>query len=298
MNAPFPYLGEIISVGSALTWAIAVILFRKSGETVHPIALNVFKNVLAITLLFPTIWLSGGVAFGDVPGRDYFMILISGALGIGVSDTLFFMSLNRIGAGMSAIINCLYSPFIIALSIVWLDESLTAFQLIGVAMIVSAVLTAASRKGAGHLSRSDLIWGVAFGILALAAMAVGIVMIKPILDRTPLLLVTQLRLWGGMAALVIYLILHPKRRAILGSINSIGSWKYTIIGSFIGTYVTLIFWMTGMKYAQVSVAASLSQLSNVFIFSLAVLFLHEPLNFRRILGIVLGVGGALIVILA
>ncbi|MBN2227456.1 MAG: DMT family transporter [candidate division Zixibacteria bacterium] len=298
MNPPFPYLGEIISVGAALTWAFAVILFRKSGETVHPIALNVFKNILAITLLFPTIWLSGGVAFSDVPGRDCIMILISGVLGIGISDTLFFMSLNRIGAGMSAIINCLYSPFIIALSMVWIDESLTLFQLIGVAMIVSAVLTATSRKGAGHLSRSDLVWGVVFGILALVAMAVGIVMIKPILNRTPLLVATQLRLLGGMAALIIYLLLHPKRRAILGSINSIGSWKYTVTGSFIGTYITLILWMGGMKYTQVSIAAALSQLSNVFTFTLAVLFLREPLNLWRIFGIILGVGGALVVILA
>jgi len=297
MDSTIPYFGEFISLGAALTWAIAVILFRKSGETVHPIALNVFKNTLAIVLLFPTIWLSGGIAFRDVTGYEYFMMFLSGALGIGLSDTLFFMSLNRLGAGMSAIINCLYSPFIITLSMIWLGESLSDMQLVGVAMIVSAVLTATTKKGA-RLSRTDLCWGIIFGILALAAMAVGIVMIKNILDKTPTLVASQLRLIGGMMALVIVLLLHPKRRRILGSLNSVGSWKYMLPGSLIGTYVTLVFWMAGMKYAQVSVAAALSQLSNIFVFSLAIVFLSEPMNIRRIIGIILGVSGALIVILA
>ena len=75
----------------------------------------------------------------DVPAYDYWMLLVSGALGIGISDTFFFMSLNRLGAALSAIVDCLYSPFIIGLSVLWLGESLSVIQILGVVMIVSAV---------------------------------------------------------------------------------------------------------------------------------------------------------------
>ena len=49
------YLGEILSVVAAILWAFAVILFKKSGESVHPIALNLFKNIFAMALFIATI---------------------------------------------------------------------------------------------------------------------------------------------------------------------------------------------------------------------------------------------------
>ena len=122
------YLGEILALLTAVAWAIAVILFKKSGETVHPIGLNLFKNLLAVVLLVPTMWLLGRTIFLEVPLSDYGVVLISGILGISIADTLFFVSLNALGAGLSAIVVCMYSPFIIALSMIWLGESLTLWQ--------------------------------------------------------------------------------------------------------------------------------------------------------------------------
>ena len=48
-------IGEFYSLSSAFIWAVAVILFKKSGESLNPFALNLFKNVLALTLLGLTI---------------------------------------------------------------------------------------------------------------------------------------------------------------------------------------------------------------------------------------------------
>jgi len=154
MDTTLPYLGESLALIVAVVWAFAVILFKKSGETVNPIGLNLFKNVLALALILPTVWLFGQALVPSFSGHGYLLLLLSGALGIGVSDTLFFKSLNLLGAGLSAIVDCLYSPFIIGLSMVWLGERLTLLQVIGVVMIVSAVLAATSKKGTTTISRS------------------------------------------------------------------------------------------------------------------------------------------------
>jgi drug/metabolite transporter (DMT)-like permease len=50
-----------------------------------------------------------------------------------------------------------------------------------------------------------------------------------------------------------------------------------------------------MKYTLASVAAALNQTSNIFIFIFAGLILHERITPNRILGIILGVGGSLLV---
>ena len=147
-----PYQGESLALITAVVWAIAVILFKKSGESVHPIGLNLFKNVLAVTLFIPTLWAIEGYVFRPAPWQDYGLLLLSGALGIGVADTLFFHCLNRLGASLTAIVDCFYAPFIIGLSMVWLGDTLSWLQFLGVVLIISAVLTATypSRTGSGR----------------------------------------------------------------------------------------------------------------------------------------------------
>ncbi len=289
------YLGEILALMTALSWAFAVVLFKKSGEVVHPIALNLFKSVLTAVLLIPTMYLIGQSMTYSATRTDYALLLISGALGIGIADTFFFMSLNALGAGLSAIVDCLYSPFIIALSFLWLGESLSPVQMLGAALIVSAVLTA-THEGRNHISGPrHVLLGILWGALAMGTMAVGIVMIKPILNRSPLLWVTEIRLIGGIAVLAFILWLRSDRRRIMRSMFARQQWGYTLSGSLIGTYLAMVLWLGGMKYTQASTAAALNQTSNIFIFIFAGLLLKEPITPLRILGIALGVTGAFMV---
>jgi drug/metabolite transporter (DMT)-like permease len=290
--------GEAMALLTAVTWALAVILFKKSGEAVHPIGLNLFKNLLAIVLFVPTFWLVGEPLFRSAPAEDYLLLLVSGALGIGIADTLFFKSLNILGAGLTAIVDCLYSPFIISLSMIWLGERLSAWQLVGTAMIISAVL-AISREGKNSPSdHRTIVKGILFGTLAMATMAVGIVMIKPLLTRSPLVWATEMRLVGGLVVLLVVLCFHPSKRTIIRSIRSAQRWGYTLSGSFVGAYLAMVLWLAGMKYTQASTASALNQTSNVFIFVFAALILRERITAVRVLGIVLAVSGAALVTFA
>ncbi len=295
METTIPYLGEICAFFAAVTWAVAVILFKKSGESVHPIALNIFKTILALILFLPTMFFFVDPLFPDAPINEYLLLLVSGAIGIALADTLFFMCLNLIGASMTAIVECLYSPTIICLSMLWLGERLTLIQITGALLIISAVLTATTFKGRGNISNRNLFWGIVWGVSGIVCLAVGIIMVKRLLDRSPLLWVTEIRLFGGTIMLLIFLLFHPRRRKIAGSIYSLHSWKYTLAGSFIGTYISMIFWIGGMKFTQTSTAAALNQTSNIFIFIFAAVFLKEAINSQRIIAILLGVVGALLV---
>jgi drug/metabolite transporter (DMT)-like permease len=290
-----PYVGEAAALATAITWAFAVVLFRKSGEVVHPVALNLFKDTLALVLTAPTIWVMGETFVHSAPLSDYLLLLLSGALGIGIADTFFFMSLNLLGAGFSAIVSCLYSPFMIGLSILWLGERLAVAQVLGVVMIVSAVLSATRRNGSAGISGRDLGLGILWGVLGLAVMAVGIVMIKPLLDRSPLLWATEVRLVGGCATLALGLLLYPRRGRILATLLTRQRWVYTFFGSLLGTYVALILWLAGMKFTLVSVASALNQTSNIFVFVFGALLLREPLTRLRVLGILAAVAGAYLI---
>ncbi|UCC12244.1 MAG: DMT family transporter [candidate division WOR-3 bacterium] len=295
MNPPFAFAGEALSLLSAIVWALAVILFRKSGERVHPLALNTFKNLVATLLFLPTMLILGEPLLRQAPTQTYLLLLLSGALGIGIGDTLLFMSLNRIGAGLTGIVVCMYSPFVIALSFWLLGERLTVLQGIGALLIIMAILIATIEKKKSSVPPLNIAIGTVLGIAASAAMAIGIVMIKRILETSPLLWTTQIRLFGGIFILFCILLLYPRRHDIYRSLVTTRKWTYTISGSVIGAYMAMIIWLGGMKYTQAAVASALNQTSTIFIIILAAAVLKEPLTIRRIIGIVLAFAGTLLV---
>ena len=49
------YTGEIASALCALLWSTALILFRKTGETVGPLAVPTVHRATALTMAVPTL---------------------------------------------------------------------------------------------------------------------------------------------------------------------------------------------------------------------------------------------------
>jgi drug/metabolite transporter (DMT)-like permease len=295
MNIHFPYMGEAFSLLCAIIWALAVILFKKSGEKVHPIALNLFKNSLALVLFAITLMLFGESIIRDVPFRQYALLLLSGVLGLGVSDTLLLKSLNLLGAGFWAILACLWAPAIITLSFIFLDERMSLLQLSGVVLIIVAILIVSTKKANLHIPGENLFWGIFWGVLAVGSGAVGIVIIKRLLEQSPILWVTEIRLIGGIISLMFVLLLHPRRKNIMATLKTPQSWGYTIGGSLTGAYLAMLVWLVGMKYTEASIASTLNQTNNIFIFIFAWLILKEPITRRRLISIILGVAGAFVV---
>lgn len=291
-----PYIGELFALAAPLCWSVAVILFRVTGQSVPPLALNLFKNILAMFLFFGTLWLFGGQPDHAVSAQDKWMLIASGAIGIGISDVLFFMTLNRVGAGLQSIINTFYSPSIILLSILFLGESLTIPQFVGVGLILTAVLSVSKMKGpGGEFAPRVLVAGVLFGMTAAFTQAVSIVMIKPMLDDSPLIWANSWRLIGGVGMSLLLTPLMPQWKTKLRALGNRKVWKVMIPAALMGSYVSLMFWLAGMKYTQASTASALNQTSTLWTFVLAAWLLKEPVTWKRILGLVFGLAGVALV---
>jgi len=107
--------------------------------------------------------------------------------------------------------------------------------------------------------------------------------------------VTFYRLVGGLVPLGLLIPFHPRRRAIFLPILFPKNWKYMFPGAFLGTYVGLIVWIAGMKHTQASIASALNQMSTIFIFILAAVFLKEKVTPAKLLSVILAILGALLV---
>jgi drug/metabolite transporter (DMT)-like permease len=290
-----PRFGEVLSVTTAFVWSLAVILFKKSGERVHPIALNMFKDVLALVLFVPTIYLTGGTLFRSAPAADYGWLLLSGVLGIGLGDTLFFASLNRLGAGLTAIVDATYSPFIVLFAFGLLGERLSALQLLGMLLVITAVVLASYHHPRAHLPRRALLAGIAYGLLAMSTVALAIVIAKPALTESPVIWATTVRQVATLAVMLPAALLHPQRRRLLGVFRPAPNWRFSLPGTLLGSCLALLLWIAGMKYTQVGAAAILNQTSTIFVLILATLFLRERFTGVKLAAALLAVAGIVLV---
>jgi len=287
-------IGITCSAAAAFFWAVAIILFKKSGDHFSPMALNLFKCTVTLILLIPTLLLCGIDLFPEKPAYDWIMFCVSGLLGIALADTLFFMALSRLGAGMIAIVDCLYLPIVIFISFVFLDEILGIKGLFGATLVVIAIFVGSVSKKGITVTGIDFFFGIILGIFAIILIAGSIVMLKRLLEDTNVLWASFARVLAGTLGLYLIVLLSPGRKKLLAELYPSKTWFSALPASVAGNYIAMIAWLAGMKYTMVSIAAVLNQLSTVFIFILAAIFLKEPVTLPRVSATILAVSGAIL----
>ncbi len=290
-------LGEFYSLACALAWAIAVILFKKSGESLAPVPLNLFKNALGLVLMVLTLLAFSGATWPGIPPEAVAIALVSGFLGIGVGDTLYFRALNAVGASRMAIAQTLYSPFVTVLSALYLAERLTLLQCAGVALVIGGIALVHTGHGAGQVDPRALRRGVLEAAASVFVMAAGVVMAKPLLERYDFFWIVTLRIVGGVLGMLLFM---PSARDVAGiraAFAGVRHWPHVIAGSIAGTYISMMLWLAGYKYTKASIAAVLNEMAAVFILVLAAIFLHDRLKPAQLAGSVVAVAGVLLVVL-
>jgi drug/metabolite transporter (DMT)-like permease len=217
--------------------------------------------VISTALLVPTVLIATRVWDGWTGATSSPLRL--GIIAIGVSDTLFHKSLNLVGAGISSIVDCLYPPFTVLFAWVLLEERLSLLQFFGMGLVLAGVLAAAQHDTPHGVARRQVVLGARYGVLAMLALALGIVIAKPVLGHAPVLWATATRQIGCLLAMAPVALLSPRRREILRVFRPAPTWRFLLPGAILGSYLSLIFWIAGMKYTQVGVAAILNQASTI-----------------------------------
>ncbi len=290
-------MGEVFALLTAVIWAAAVILLKRSGEDVPPFTLNLFRVVVSTALLIPTVVAAGEATWDGWSASDVLLLFASGIIAIAISDTLFHMSLNIVGAGISAIIDCLYSPLTVLLAMLLLDERLGPLQLLGMVLVITGVAAASRHEPPHGVTPRQLLVGIAWGTLSMAALALGIVIAKPVLDHAPVLWATAVRQIGCLLVMAPIAVLSPRRRQILRVLRPSPTWRVSLPGAFLGSYLALMCWIAGMKYTKVGIAAILNQSSTIYILILAAIFLRERFTVRKAVASAIALAGILLVTL-
>lgn len=296
-------LGNTIAILCAVTWSCAVILLKFSGARMDPLALNLTKSLFGLPLLIVTAFIvDGGIQFPQA--QSTMLLLVSGAIGIGIADGVALRAMRFLGASHIAILECLFSPFVIVLSIIWFGERPTWPMLLGGLCILASLVflrpDVEEEDGALRkvVTRQDLTRGALLMGSAMLTMALGIVMVKPLFHEVPLISLVTIRMIGGTVAAAALFLQSQNRRERLREVLDT-PYKIHLIGAcFFSSYLSIILWIAGYKYLEATVAALLNQTSTVFTVLLAVIFLKEKITRGKVLATLSAIIGVILLTLA
>ena len=89
-----PVAGGACALGSAAAWAIASLIFARLGKRASPLSLNLGKGLISLAVLGVILAVVG---FGSLPPAGWGILALSGLIGIGFGDTVYFAALIRMG---------------------------------------------------------------------------------------------------------------------------------------------------------------------------------------------------------
>ena len=296
------YFGELSALSAALCWSIAVIIFKSASKTLSPILITALKNSIALfSFLLLFMFLDIPLWYGNFEYSDYFKIFISGILGMGIGDILFIYALSQIGANRIAIMNCFEPAVIYCFSILFLGTILTLQQLTGFAIVIISLLIISYENDLQEINPVIKKRGMIIQIIAILLSSFGIVLIKPVLEKTTdsismQLWVTAFRLFPGFIVAWIVFVLQKNKLLILQPLLKSKMILKIIVSSGLGTFIALSFWIIG--YANIEkppVASIIGQTSVIFIIILSYIFLKEKISKVRVMSILFAICGVLLI---
>jgi len=286
-------IGDIYAILTAICWSCGVICFDIAGRVLNSLQISLLKNIVGV-LGFIGFLLLQGDPFPLFAQHDYFVLVVSGLIGVALGDLLFLASLRRIGSSLSAIISTSYSVSIFILAYIMYQEVISVFAYFGGVMVISGVIVG-TRESPENRTPRDIYIGAFYGFLAHFFTAYSVLLLRPVMESHPVVPIALVRFSTGIifsAAAIVYLNGYSELRETMA--KGFGH-VYLLAGSFLGTFLSVIFWLSGYKYTLAGRAAIYNQLSTIFIIILAAIFLKEVMTTKKWAAVSLALGGAFIV---
>ena len=283
-------MGEIAALAAAFVWALSSTIWQRVGQQIPAVVLNLLKGSIALFMLLATILILGK-SLPPVNPNILAILLISGALGIGIGDTAFFIVLKYLGARRTLLLETLSPPLTALFGFIFLQEKLSAIACIGILLTICGVAWVIAERTAETTLPSKHLWqGLGISLLGQTAHAAGAVLSRAAFNQIDIdpLWTAALRLSGGMAVMLCFL-----NRRNLDSFQQLKVPKILgaiILAAFLGTYLGISLQQTSLKYAPAAIAQALSSTSPLFVLPLAVLA-GEKVSWRAVVGVVCAIGG-------
>ncbi len=291
-----PFRGEIAALFAALFWALASVVYSRVGQRISPIGLNLIKGIIAILLLLLTLLLQKQ-SFPDVPRITFWVLLLSGLIGIGIGDSAYFATLKYLGARRGLLLETLAPPLTAILAFIFLGERLSIQAWCGILLTILGIAWVISERVNQYTSVEVHFWrGIGFGLIAEFCQATGVILSHFALNQTEIspLWSSLIRLIGGTVIVLLYFISRPQNLTVLiKPLKSIKTISIIFIATFLGTYLGIWLQQTSLKFTAAGIAQGLLATSPLFVLPIAA-GMGERVGLQAIGGALIAIFGVIL----
>lgn len=287
------FRGELAALGAAFLWALATVVYSRVGQNIPPLELNLVKGIIATIMLLLTLILSGDLLTAIEPSA-LGLLLLSGAVGIGLGDTAYFEALKCMGARRTLLLETLAPPSAGLIALIFLRERLSIGAWSGIMLTVLGVAWVVTERAPGAPEGPTHLWrGIIFGSLAALAQASGVVISHAALIQTSIspLWSTFLRLVAGVLILLLWI---PLTRQPVGRWLKLQQsrqlWGVIVCATFAGNYLAIWLQQTSLKFTNAGTAQTLLATSPLFVLPITA-WRGEAISPRAIVGVLVALGG-------
>ena len=288
-----------IAIAAALCWAVASLVSADVTRTLGGLAFNrlrlFFVSIMLITYTFIiNTWSTINIDYLTV-------IILSGIIGIFLGDTLLFIALQKIGPRRNNILFSLAAPFTVIINIIFLKEVASFVSILGCFVVFFGVLIAIAygdKKNIDHrweIIEGSLKIGIIFAVFAALCQAIGVVMMKPILNNgadpiaSAAIRTTTSCLLLALTFLLNFKIFKPKTKLTVKIILQ------SILSGFLGMALGMSLLLIALQKADAGIVATLSSTSPIMILFLLWIFTKKIPNLAAWIGTFIAILGTALI---
>lgn len=259
-------MSELFAIGAALCIAVSGMLIAELKGRVDVFRLARWQMLAALLMTGAVSLVLGGWRTLGLPQLG--LLAGSSLFGIVIASTTYFAAIYKAGPRNTALLFSLTSPFALALGYVFLDETISGLQGLGVALVLAGIVLAIGSPGRGmaRVPAANVPWiGVALGIVTAMGQALGSLLARPamVAGVEPF---TAMAVRSGFAALVLIAI------AVLpvAALNRPYSFSFRDLGfgigaALFGTFLGMSLLMAALAHGNVGIVSTLSSMTPVMI---------------------------------
>jgi drug/metabolite transporter (DMT)-like permease len=271
-----------------------------------------WRLFIATILLGSYIFLAGQT----VPSAAGSLFMISGVVGVGIGDMLFFQALPRIGSRLTVlIIQTLSIPVAASIEWMWLGSKLSGGQIFSNILVIGGIALALTPIHQGHVDRRQKIHGFLFAIAAAFGNGLGAV-----LSRRAYQFAAQhsieitgsaaafSRVFGGVLIGTVFLLV-AKRKAVVTFFNGSEifcskdyktkwrkTWPWVMTTSLCGQTLGVTCFQWALKNNPTGVVLPILATTPLVTIPLARVIENERISLRATIGALIAVCGIILLI--
>lgn len=310
------FTSDLLAIASALCIAVSSMFISELKGRVPLLQLARWQMVAGFAITSTIAIARGG--WPSVALWQFGFLAASSLFGIALASTTYFAAIYAIGPRLTALLFSLTSPFALGLGYIFLGETITLPQALGIALILAGIVLAigmprrflAPGTRGSELSviapaalplavpsapplTGPLLSGIALGVVTALGQALGSMFARPVMaaGMEPF---TAMAIRNGLAALFfIGLMVLPMARATQSPRRSdIG---FAIASAFFGTALGMSLLMAALQGGDVGIVSTLSSMTPILILPLVWMRSGERPALRAWLGALLAIGGTALV---